>query len=300
MKKLIVEMPKSIKNNKEGFGFFVDLFHTMENNVDKEIILDFNKTRWLEANLSAILGAIISMGSKNNNIEIIRISSSVNRILQRNKFLSKFGKEESYIDYYETTIRYSEFKESDKIKFQEYLKSEFIPGIQINMSDEFKKELRLNLEEIFQNARIHGKCDNIHVCGQYFFKNQKVMFTIVDLGKTIVQNYKDYFDDKQIKADKAIDWVTKDGNSTKNDDETGGIGLYQLRQFLKENGGTMQIISSNGYWEENGDYKTMHIYDRAFGGTIVNIEVKVNEILYKTDREKITLKDDYIDLNNIF
>ena len=284
MDEIYIEIPKKIENNIEGFQFFCSLFQKMKKTKNSIINLDFNKTRWLEANLSSILGAIISVGTVNNKIKIIRISNSVSRILSKNSFLKKVGIKDEIEDTYGTTIKYAEFKETDRVKFQGYLKSEFIPGIKISMSE---------------NARIHGRCDNIHVCGQYFFQHKKVMFTIVDLGRTIVQNYNEYFCEN-ISAEKAIDWVTKDGNSTKDSDETGGIGLFQLREFLKENGGKIQIISSNGYWEECGDNIFMHIFNDIFDGTIVNIEVNVNDKFYLTENEKNDSNELIFDIDNIF
>ena len=166
------------------------------------------------------------------------------------------------------------------------------------MSNEFSKELRGNLEEVFQNSRIHGKCNNIHVCGQYFYSNKKVKFTIVDLGKTIYQNYIEYFE-KEISDELAIDWATQDGNSTKDIDETGGIGLFQLCEFIRENGGKIQIISARGYWEENCDKIITHKYKYPFDGTIVNIEVNVDNKLYLSKNEKDN-SEIYEEIDNIF
>ncbi len=166
------------------------------------------------------------------------------------------------------------------------------------MSDEFSKELRGNLEEVFQNSRIHGKCNNIHVCGQYFYSNKKVKFTIVDLGKTIYQNYIEYFG-KEISDELAIDWATKDGNSTKDADETEGIGLFQLCEFIRENGGKIQIVSSRGYWEKNYEEIIVHKYKYPFDGTIVNIEVNINNKLYLSKNEKGN-SEIYQEVENIF
>ena len=66
----------------------------------KKIILDFNKTRWLEANLSAIFGAILSFGLVNNKIQINRVSKSISRILIKNKFLKSYGFGENLYDTY--------------------------------------------------------------------------------------------------------------------------------------------------------------------------------------------------------
>lgn len=298
MDEITVSVPRKIENDIEGFNFFIELYKTLNQSCGKKIILDFNKTRWLEANLSAILGAILSFGLVNNRIGVKRVSKSISKILIRNKFFKHFGVGENLDDSYETTIRYARFAESDKVKFQKYLKEEFIPKLNLSMSDEFSKELRGNLEEVFQNSRIHGKCDNIHVCGQYFYSNRKVKFTIVDLGKTIYQNYIEYFEE-EISDELAIDWATKDGNSTKDVDETGGIGLFQLCEFIRENGGKIQIVSARGYWEENCCEVITHKYQYPFDGTIVNIEVNVDNKLYLSRNEKGN-SEIYDEIDNIF
>lgn len=298
MDEIIVYVPRKIENNIEGFQFFIELYKTFKESYGKKVILNFSKTRWLEANLSAILGAILSFGLAGNRIGIKRVSKSISKILIKNKFFESFGIVENLDDLFETIIRYSQFAEGDKVKFQRYLKEEFIPRLNLSMSDEFSKELRGNLEEVFQNSRIHGKCDNIHVCGQYFYSNKKVKFTIVDLGKTIYQNYTEYFGE-EISDEFAIDWATKDGNSTKDIDETGGIGLFQLCEFIRENGGKIQIVSSRGYWEENCEKIITHKYKYPFDGTIVNIEVNVDNKLYLSKNEKDN-SEIYGEIDNIF
>ncbi len=285
MNEYTIIVPKKIENTVEGFEFLINFINEVKNIRNSKIIIDFSKTRWLEANLTAVLGAIFHFMFKNNNkINLYRISNSTRKVLEKNGFLQSFGLESSEEDVYETTIKYTKFKNEDRVEFQEYLKNEFIPKINLTMTKAFSKELRLNLEEVFQNARTHGRCNNIYVCGQYYYSQKKVKFTIVDLGVTILENVKNKFN-KELPADYAIDWATKDGNSTKID-ESGGIGLYQLREFLRENGGRTQIVSSNGYWEEYDNKITHVVYKNSFMGTIVNIEVDINDKVYISKDEK--------------
>ena len=115
MDEITVSVPRKIENDIEGFEFFIELYKTFKESYGKKIILDFNKTRWLEANLSAILGAILSFGLVNNKIAIKRVSKSISKILIRNKFFKCFGIGENLDDLYETTIRYEQFDENDKV-----------------------------------------------------------------------------------------------------------------------------------------------------------------------------------------
>ncbi len=282
---IIIDMPLRIQNDKDGFEFLInDLYYATKDIKNSIITLNFKKTRWLEANLTAILGAIFSVIKNNKNrIIISSINNSIGKVLLKNNFLNSFGIEMDIVDTYESTIKYTKFTPNERVRFQEYLKSEFIPKINLLMSTSFEKELRLNLEEVFQNARTHGKCEYIFVCGQYFYVNKKVKFTIVDLGRSIPENVKSKIN-SEINDEDAIDWATKDGNSTKVD-VSGGIGLYQLSEFLKVNGGKLQIISSHGYWEQDKNCISKLRLNKPFYGTIVNIEVVINSKVYLSQEE---------------
>lgn len=294
---LVIQMPKQIKNDLQTFDFLVNNFYNkIVNNKNSEIILDFKKTRWLEANMTSILGAIFEASFQNNNIiKLKSISNSIRKILLKNGFLPFYGIADEEVDIFHSTIKYKSFKESSNDEFQLYLLKTFLPKIRLNMSEEFKKEIRLNLEEIFQNARIHGQCKRIHVCGQYYHKQSCVKFTISNLGITIPENV-----NKVIKSSienwEAIDWATKDGNSTKFD-SSGGIGLYQLCEFIKENHGKIQILSNYGYWEQSDNNFNFSKLDNNFRGTIVNIEVKIDDHIYISCEERKILNSV---INDIF
>lgn len=68
---------------------------------------------------------------------------------------------------------------------------------------------------------------------------------------------------------------------------------------LRENGGKIQIVSARGYWEENCDKIITHKYEHPFDGTIVNIEVNVDNKLYLTRDEKEN-SEIYEEIDNIF
>ena len=117
------------------------------------------------------------------------------------------------------------------------------------MSSPFKKEIVRSLLEIFENARIHGECINVYTCGQYFPNYKLLDFTIVDFGKTIKENVSDFFS-KDVTGIQAIKWAVRRDTTTKRG-ISGGLGLDISREFSKKNGGKIQIISADGYWEQN-------------------------------------------------
>jgi len=52
-------------------------------------------------------------------------------------------------------------------------------------------------------------------------------------------------------ASKSIEWATKNGNTTKNKNQAGGLGFSFLINFLSKNYGKIQIISSNSFYEQS-------------------------------------------------
>ena len=299
MNEIIIQMPKNINDNKDSFNFLVcSLYSKIKPITNSKIILDFKKTRWVEGNIVTLLGAIVdTILSNNNKLAFKSVSKSINNLLNKNGFLEKYGLIEQSNGIYKSSIKFEIFTPNDKVKFQKYLKEEFIPRLNLTMSESFERDLRLNLEEVFQNARTHGKCNSIFVCGQYFYNLKKVKFTIIDLGKTIPDNVRTKLpiDTSDIEC---IHWSTKNGNSTKIG-ISGGLGLYNLSEFLKDNGGIMQIISSSGYWEQNKNKVIKSSFSNKFDGTIVNIQVNINNKTYISLEEKNEInKNNYI--SNIF
>ena len=60
MEEVVIYVPRKIENDIQGFEFLIKLYTTLKETRCKRITIDFNKTRWLEANLSAVLGVINS------------------------------------------------------------------------------------------------------------------------------------------------------------------------------------------------------------------------------------------------
>ena len=113
------EFPQNIQSDFDGYAALVDLSSKIGDIVFDDITLDLNRTAWFEANLTAVLGAILSDAQDMNNIKFIGISESIEQLLSRNHFLSHFGGLK-VPDYYATTIKYRKFKITEEKLFQEY------------------------------------------------------------------------------------------------------------------------------------------------------------------------------------
>ena len=144
------------------------------------------------------------------------------------------------------------------------------------MSPLLRKKIKESILEIFDNARSHGKCEFIFSCGQYYPKKGRLDFTVVDIGRTIRKNVRDYLQEN-VSGKEALDWAVKENTTTKKDNIPGGLGLTLIREFLCKNKGKIQIASADGYWYEKECTSYSEDLSIVFGGTAVNLEFNVND-----------------------
>ncbi len=270
---VIYVFPNQLKSDYEGYSYLVNLYHATKDIKNKTIVIDFNKGYWFEANLCSALGAILHKIQDNNNqFQLINIEKQVETIFKKNLFLLNF--EGDYAeDTHSTTIKFRRFDINAEKDFIEYLNRELLSQPDLpNMSPLLKKKINNSIYEIYSNAYTHGGCNYVYTCGQYY-PNRKVLdFTMADLGTTIRSNVRKFLKDKTLSGSQTISWAVEEGNTTKTGSHPGGLGLSLIREFLKLNKGKIQIISSNGFWEEKKGHIFASDYDGAFIGTIVNME----------------------------
>lgn len=286
-----IEFPTKIRNDYSSFNVLINLQNELNEVFLDNVEIDFKHTNFLVANISAVIGAIFDNIDVLTNIDFSNFQPQVQSILQKNDFLSNYG----YLkktDNCSTTIKYKKFKAKETQPFYKYINDELLTKPDLpRMSESFKKEVAKSLLEIFINADIHGHCDYVYTCGQYFPQQNDLYFTIVNIGKTIKQNVIEYFDRQDITGAKAINWAVKKDTTTKRG-ISGGLGFDTVRTFIKKNKGSIQIISDNGYWEED-IYDKILIKDfvNCFNGTIVNFKIKMND-----EQDYITFDEQIDDL----
>lgn len=285
------KFPNNIKSDFEGYKALLDFSDRIKDLVLDEITLDFSNTEWFEANLIAILGAILNKAQLElNDIRIENLSTTIKDLLSRNYFLGYFGGLQ-IPDYHETTIKYRKFKITEEKLFKDYLDKELLSKKAMpDMSVLLRKKINESIFEIFNNAVIHGHCDNIFSCGQYYPRKKRLDFTIVDLGNTIRNNVNAYVKNN-LSGEDAIKWAIIQGHTTKRGPIPGGLGLSLMREFLKKNGGKIQIISADGYWEQKGDSENSNVFSLLFPGTIVNLEFNIKDGNYYCLSSEINEKE---------
>lgn len=286
-------VPVTIPSTLDGYNHLISLYYQLQDSNKTNATLDFEYTNWFEANLTSVLGAIVSyFKDQERIIEFKNLSPILNNVFERNGFLESFGGIK-IPDNNDTIISYKKYTPYADIEFIDYIQAELLS------KPDFPKHSRLlgkkiteSIFELFENARTHGQCKYIFTCGQYYPRPKKLDFTIVDLGITIKSNVSTYLQ-VELSGHEAIDWAMKYGNTTKTGEVSGGLGLDIIFEFVKLNNGKIQIVSSDGYWEfRNGETQFVSL-PKPFLGTIVNIEFNLD------DNASYVLKQE-VSLDNIF
>ena len=271
---ITIQLPNEIRTDQQGFASLANIYIQAKPCNFETIQLDFQNTTWFDANMLAMLGAIMESGWT-NNFEIINLRPDQEKIFKRTRY-SYFGGE--YLpDKYRTTIEYRKSKASEIGSFEKYLEKKLLvhPHIQ-NMSALLRKKIIETILEIFNNAIMHGGCEFIYSCGQYYPQYGRLDFTIVDIGKTIHSNVSDY-NNRNFSGKEAIEWAVSESTTTRIGNIPGGLGFTVIRDFLSKNKGKMQVASADGYWYEKDDTSHSEDLSDSFGGTVVNLEFNMND-----------------------
>lgn len=270
-----VEIPfPEIRSDFQGFTTLVNLAARLNSLEYSSIALNMSSTDWVDANMCAPLGAILYKASRNlNMVQFENISHGVQRIFQKNGFLSYYGHAKK-TDIYGTTIQYQRFERKDDRFFGAYIEQHFKNKAIPEMSEPLRKKFWESIFELFSNAVIHSETElGIFTCGQNYPRKKHIDFAIADLGIGIHQtliNKKG----KRLAPEEAIDWAMEGRNTTKTGPIPGGLGLKLLREFIRLNRGRIQVVSFTGYWEQCTDGTILKkTLPHPFPGTVVNIEI---------------------------
>ncbi len=273
-----IPIPK-IESDFQGFTTLIDLAERVSLLEYTTIALNMSGATWVDANMCAPLGAILySTSRRSNMVRFEHISERVQRIFQKNGFLSYYGHVKA-IDEWGTTIQYQRFERKDDRFFGAYIEQHFKNKAIPEMSEPLRKKFWESIFELFSNAVIHSETQlGIFTCGQNFPNKKHINFAIADLGIGIPQTL---INKKGLRfsPEEAIDWAMQGANTTKTGSIPGGLGLKLLREFIHLNHGRIQVVSSTGYWEQCADGAVVKKnFPHPFPGTVVSIEINTADI----------------------
>lgn len=282
-------------NDENTIIFLSNLWHSMKNKRHATIMLNFESTKWIDANLCSPLGLIVDrLRLRRNKVYFKNVSRRILRVLENNKFLPVARTNNS--DGYESThIAFERFETKEKDKFERYLVDELACFFKNNKFDIDQKALLRVISEMFINVKMHTKAKEVITCGHYLPKKKELYFTISNHGITIKKNIEEkngYIFNNDIEA---INWAVKKSSSTRQRDESGGLGFYIARDFINKNKGSLYIISGRGFRKEENEAIEISNMKTAFPGTIVTFKVMLED----KKEEKAKVEKDVFTIDEI-
>lgn len=290
----IFKIPPHVSATRYVFDSLLSTLNSAELTFSKKIIFDFSETKWFSGEMSSFIGSIFEYLSPSHDLDFLsdddsnQNNSAVLHYLSKNGLLpiyfSQFEKAE---DIYHTVMQYKVIespigseKDDDSKTFSET--SDYIEN-QIFSHKDWKylfptEELRETFEsivyELVDNVIAHSSSSMLMLSGQFYPKNNKFIFSISDLGKTIPIAVTKRYNGSSHSG--SINWAVQNGNTSRLEDEyTRGLGLAETVSTLKSIHGELHIISNRGMWvlDENGEVSNTNDLKSPFPGTFIQISM---------------------------
>lgn len=274
---------QDLRCNETGIVPLCAISTALEEAIGDPIILDFSLTRWMDANLASPLGGLLEKAkSRGSTIRFANLPRKIRIALDKNGFLSAPG-----YDSLGTSLPYRIFPLTEAKEFSGYLE-EHLQGHGIpSMSAGLRLRFLQGLAEIFNNCALHSRSGpGVFACGQAYPTRRYLDFTIADAGVGFQTNVSRYLG-MRVPADEAIEWAMIEGNTTRQGDIPGGLGLKIVSQFVTKNNGALMILSGRGFWELNAEGARKKLLRIPFSGTMVNLRINTaDQATYKLKTEQ--------------
>jgi hypothetical protein len=192
------------------------------------------------------------------------------------------------------TFRCQHYETTEWAKFKKYVENYFADARMPTRRPILKKMFLGSLSEVFLNSLEHSKTKlGIFVSDHYSPEKRILEVSIADRGIGIRENIRRERG-LTFSPEDAIEWAMEGTNTTRRGRRTGGLGLKLIRNFLRYNGGRLQIASDQGYMCIEGNAEPFfRRLEAPFPGTVVNIEIRTADThSYRPSEE--------IDPNTIF
>ncbi len=287
-----LEIP-SIRDGQIDFNNLFKIYHQVEQAfasksvIQPKFLYDFSRCRTIYPNAIAFLyGLFRHVKSKDRDIFYVEgsIRKDIQSKLAQTGFLKKIEEIEDYQEK-ETLVPLREDKKNlpgTEDSIINYLKNEWLQKDWIHLSDLVRNAITGQVWEMYDNAFSHSNSPiGIFSCGQKI--ENKFKLSLVDFGRNIPFNVREFLNDKKMSSSKALRWAFKDGNTTKKDNR--GLGLGLLKSFVKLNKGELEIFSGTGHVKINEKEDMFSSKKTCFNGTLIYITLMCDDKYYHFSNE---------------
>ncbi|CAJ1226851.1 HAMP domain-containing histidine kinase [Levilactobacillus zymae] len=291
--KKVIQIP-SIDDSIEGYQVLVKLngrCHDIlgmdidEPSKDINVSFNFERCQVLKQNGVSYLGAISYVFAQQGYhvfYEIGSLNAQVFETLSQDGFLgSNFKKYHSMMSVDSNHIKFNHFigsteDRSVNDKIQTYITKEWLAKANIHFSEPLRQDITARLYELFANALEHSKSP-IGCIASGQSESHDIDLCVVDLGVGIVQNVQQYYKKigQKISSEEAIRKAFIDGFTTRGD-ESGGLGLALIKEFLQLNKGSLDVYCNDIHLRIDPQHvnPVVHSLKEHFYGTMLNVKLK--------------------------
>ena len=269
--------PWEVCTDLRGFSALAELYAIGKSEkLGGEIILDFSRCHWFDANMCAPLYSVIArFFLEMKSVSVGGIRDDIMTVFQKNGF-AEIIRLQRVPDVNGTTIPFVRFRPTETRGFAEYSTGKFKEFFVRKRFGNLPENFFESVNEIFQNSSVHAKTNaSVASCGQFFPRDGRVDFAISDCGIGIPENVR-LFLNTEIDDSDAVVWAMSESNTTRVSDShaaPGGLGLKIVRDFIDATYGKLIIVSGKAFVRRvNGKTKSESL-ENPFPGTCVNIEI---------------------------
>lgn len=289
MSEFILIVPSS-QQAEDWFRFVKESIKHTEN-VDN-LIVDFNKVRFLETDDFVILACLIESFYINEcNVSFVggtdRFNNHLYNIRFKEYWKDDFDRAKFTLSHNQTTLCLWKISKNMIYSYSMYARQYF---------EKFTKNKDLipmssNMDEVFNNIFDHAQSEVTgYIITQYYPKNNKLSFSVCDFGvgiPTSIENA-DLDNNEKYEDWKAILKSLEKGFSIKSTPRNRGFGLNNLLELTESSNGILQIISNDGLvLKKAGEVYKAGDVNFNFKGTLVKVEIDLNTFEEKDETDEI-------------
>lgn len=267
----IITMPYTLNINEDAYQFLGKLQYDIYSCVENSVILDFSQCIFSHTAFTAYFGALRALSQKwGKSVTFNTVEGNVRKYFLKSGLYDYFAP--SNVNHINgNSIPFAKVNLDDE-SLVNYI-GNILDLAPITLSAKCSDLLFKNIYEIFTNAVEHSNSHyGVFACGHWMPQKKKLVFSVCDTGIGIPRLIKQK--NPNFSSIQALDWALKSGNSTKqlSDGVPRGLGLSDLKAFIKLNNGSLNIFTNDVYYNCSTNETTASLrYDIL--GTLITITI---------------------------
>lgn len=285
MARIVIRVP-TLNDKRLDFEQLFSLW-SQTNGYFEEVMFDFSECYFLRPNAVAFLGGLarlIESRMGTVNFDWSTLQNDVMTNLRRNGLVGVFGGQASGGSG--NSIPYREDGVLEKNGIMDYLTFYWLGRGWVHVSPRLRDAIAGRMWEIYNNAFEHaGSHIGVFSCGQYFWRKNELILSVVDFGQGIAANVRNFLSidprAAQLSSAACLQWAFQRGTTTRPNGTPRGVGLDLLKEFIGVNHGKLEVYSNEGYGLVDQTGERFENRSVLFEGTAFHITLRCDENYYQ-------------------